>query len=158
MNVPFTVPPVVKTLVVARRVDDAFALYTREFGTWWPRATHSLGQEKVADILLECREGGRIFERWADGTEKLWGTVSVFDPPRRIVHTWHVSTDPAHASEVELRFDPVGANRTRVTLEHRHWERMSGAQAQETRDNYDKGWEGVLLGSFGAHAGRVEGA
>lgn len=157
MNMPFSIPPVVKTIVVARSADDAFNLYTRELGKWWPHATHSLGGDKVADVLMECRTGGRVFERWRDGSEKLWGTILVFEPPKRLVHTWHVSTDPDHASEVELRFEALGADRTRLTLEHRHWERMSGAQAQETRDSYNQGWEGVFVDRFATHAGKVAG-
>jgi hypothetical protein len=155
MNAPVKIPPVVKSLVVARSVDDAFRLYTQDFGKWWPAATHSLGQDKVTGVFVETKAGGRVFERWQDGTEKLWGTIQVWEPPRRLVHTWHVSTDPNHASEVELRFEPLGAGRTRVTLEHRHWERMSGEQAKDVRDGYDNGWNMVFVERFGGHAGKV---
>lgn len=150
-------PPVVKTLVVARSQSDAFRLYVDEITTWWPKQSHSIGAEKVASVTIEGRSGGRIFERWSDGTEKLWGTVIAFDPPNRLVHTWHVATDPEHTSEVELRFAALGANRTRVTLEHRHWERMSGERAAMIRGNYDNGWEGVFVEGFGKHAGKIEG-
>jgi hypothetical protein len=109
----------------------------------------------VAGVFVEGETGGRIFERWQDGTEKRWGMILVWEPPRRLVHTWHVSTDPDHASEVELRFEPLGASRTRVTLEHRHWERMAGEQAQNMRDGYDNGWNMVFVERFGAHAGKV---
>lgn len=76
--------------------------------------------------------------------------------PQRVVHTWHVSTDPDHASEVELRFVALGPSRTRVTLEHRHWERMSGEQAQAVRDGYNQEWEGVFMEKFGQFAGKAE--
>ena len=78
------------------------------------------------------------------------------EAPHRVVHTWHVSTDPDHSSEVEVRFAAMGAHRTRVTLEHRHWERMSGERAAVVRGNYDNGWEGVFVKGFGAYAG-IEG-
>ena len=100
---------------------------------------------------------GAFFERWSDGTEKPWGTVIAYDPPQRLVHTWHVSTDPEHTSEVELRFVALGANRTRVTLEHRHWERMSGERAAIVRGNYDNGWQTIIHDAFGKHAGKIEG-
>jgi hypothetical protein len=158
MSAMLKIPPVVKSLVVARSAEDAFRLYTAELGKWWPKASHSLGETKVADVIMECRAGGRIFERWQDGTEKLWGSVLVFERPQRVVHTWHVSTDPDHASEVELRFVALGASRTRVTLEHRHWERMSGEQAQAIRDNYNQGWEGVFMDKYGQFAGKVQNA
>jgi uncharacterized protein YndB with AHSA1/START domain len=155
MSTPL-IPPVVKSLVVARSAADAFRLYTDDLGKWWPHATHSLGGDKVADVVMEARAGGRIFERWRDGTEKLWGTVIACEAPRRLVHTWHVSTDPDHSSEVELRFVALGSNKTRITLEHRHWERMAGAQAKEVREGYNNGWEGVLIEQFGAYAGKTE--
>jgi uncharacterized protein YndB with AHSA1/START domain len=157
MNAPL-IPPVVKSLVVARSADDAFRLYTQDLGKWWPHATHSLGGEKVVDIVMEVRVGGRIFERWRDGTEKLWGTVIACEAPHRLVHTWHVSTDPDHSSEVELRFVSLGASRTRVTLEHRYWERMAGAKAQEVRDGYNQGWQSVLIEKFGSYAGKMQDA
>ena len=149
-------PPVVKSIVVARSAADAFALYTRDIGKWWPTDTHSLGHAEVATVMMEPRTGGRIFEQWKDGTEKLWGTVSVWDKGQRLVHSWHVSTDPDHASEVEVRFAALGPNRTRVTLEHRNWERMVGVQlAQTMRDGYDTGWNGVFVERFGDFAGKV---
>ena len=155
MNMQMRLPPVVKAIVVARCAEDAFSLYTDEIGKWWPTGTHSLGQEKVVDVRIEPWSGGRIFERWQDGTEKVWGAITVWEAPRRLVHSWHVSTDPDRASEVEVRFDALSAGKTRVTLEHRHWERMSGENAQATRDSYDSGWNGVFLERFGAHAGRM---
>lgn len=151
-------PPVVKSIVVARAQDEAFRLYTQDLAKWWPTQSHSLGGDKVATVAIEGRVGGRVFERWHDGTERLWGTVLAWEAPRRLVHTWHVSTDPEHASEVELRFVALGASRTRVTLEHRNWERMAGAQATKVRDGYNSGWEGVFVEHYGAFAGRIEGS
>jgi Activator of Hsp90 ATPase homolog 1-like protein len=155
MNMQLKLPPVVKSIVVARSADDAFDLYTRDIGKWWPTGTHSLGQAQVADVQIEPRVGGRVFERWKDGTEKLWGTITVWEKAQRLVHSWHVSTDPDHASEVEVRFAALGPQRRRVTLEHRHWERMSGEQAQATRDGYDNGWNGVFVERFGTFADKV---
>jgi Activator of Hsp90 ATPase homolog 1-like protein len=155
-NTQLKLPPVVKSIVVARGADDAFEIYTRDIGKWWPTGTHSIGRAEVANVLIEPRIGGRIFERWKDGTEKLWGTISVWEKGQRLVHSWHVSTDPDHASEVEVQFAALGGNRTRVTLEHRNWERMSGEQAQETRNSYDNGWNGVFIERFGNFTGKVD--
>ncbi|MCE9521052.1 MAG: SRPBCC domain-containing protein [Alphaproteobacteria bacterium] len=146
--------PVAKSLVVARSVDDAFRLYTQDIAKWWPTRTHSLGGDKVAAVVMEGRIGGRIFERWQSGSEKLWGTILAWDAPQRVVHTWHVATDPEHSSEIELRFVALGANRTRVTLEQRNWERMSGERAADIRGNYNSGWESVFIGTFGGYAGQ----
>lgn len=157
MSETLIIPPVVKSIVVGRSIEDAFRLYTRDIGQWWPMRTHSQGGEKVAAVVMEGRAGGRLFERWSDGTEKLWGAVTVWEPPARLVHTWHVSTSPDRASEVELRFERLAATRTRVTLEHRHWERMAGETANDVRARYDSGWSVVLGERFGGFAGKVEG-
>jgi uncharacterized protein YndB with AHSA1/START domain len=154
---PSLLSPVVKSLVVARSQADAFRIYTEEISMWWPTNKFSIGGEgKVAGVTMEGRTGGRIFERWNDGSEKLWGTIITYEPPERLVHTWHVSTDPEHTSEIELRFVALGASRTRVTLEHRHWERMSGERAAAVRENYNSGWEIVFRERYGACAGIVE--
>ena len=51
---------------------------------------------------------------------------------------WQIEPDPAKTSEVEVRFESRGADRTEVALEHRHidrhgegWERMAGAVGSE---------------------------
>ena len=150
-------PPVVKSLVVARSQADAFRLYTDEISMWWPKSKFSIGQDKVASVAIEARVGGRIFEVWQDGTEKVWGTIIAWEPPSRLIHTWHVATDPEHSSEVELRFAPLGAKRTRVTLEHRQWERMSGERAAGIRENYNNGWQAIMHEFFGGYAGLADG-
>jgi uncharacterized protein YndB with AHSA1/START domain len=141
---------------VARAQADAFRLYTAEIAKWWPAGTHSLGQAKVVEVVLEPRSGGRLFERWHDGTENVWGKILVWEPPHRLVHSWHVATDPDHASEVELRFAALGSQRTRITLEHRQWECMAGERAAVVRENYNSGWEIVFRQRYGAYAGLVE--
>jgi uncharacterized protein YndB with AHSA1/START domain len=157
MNKPVNlIPPVAKNIIVARAQADAFRLYTEEFGKWWPFATHSLGGDKVETATMETRLGGRIFERWKDGSLHHWGEILAWEPPHRVVHSWHVG-HPAHeASEVELRFVALSPRLTRVELEHRHWEKMSGEKAREVRERYDNGWETVLIKGFGAFAGSAE--
>jgi hypothetical protein len=38
---------------------------------------------------VEAREGGRIFERWLDGSTADWGTMLSVARPHRLVFTWH---------------------------------------------------------------------
>jgi hypothetical protein len=55
--------------------------------------------------------------------------------------TWHPGSDPAQATELEVRFTAVPEG-TQVDLEHRGWERrVDGAEA---RPSYDSGWDMVL--------------
>ena len=133
--------PLVKAIEVDCDVDRAFDVFTNGIDRWWPRAGHSLGEEKVERIGFESRLGGRVFERWHDGTECSWGEVNVWEPPHRIAFSWLPNPESGRATEIEVTFRPVG-KKTVVTLEHRGWEQSSEEQTRRT--NYDSGWEGVL--------------
>jgi uncharacterized protein YndB with AHSA1/START domain len=130
--------PIEKTVLVPLPVEKTFLLFTDGIDAWWPFATHSLGGERVQTAVIEPEEGGRWYERQADGTEHDWGTVTAWEPPRRFAVDWHVSPDVA-GSELEVRFESEG-DATRVELEHRGWERC----APGSRASYDGGWDFVL--------------
>jgi uncharacterized protein YndB with AHSA1/START domain len=130
-----------KSVVVAAPADVAWELFTARMGEWWPLATHSLGGDGTETAGITPQ---RIFERWRDGTEKTWGQVLAWEPPRRLVFTWDVS--PGSGNEIEVRFSPEGDG-TRVDLEHRAWE--SGTV--DTWQSYQEGW-GMILGRYGRAA------
>jgi uncharacterized protein YndB with AHSA1/START domain len=131
-----------KSITVKAPPEKAFRIYTEEIATWWPTETHSVAGEKIVTVVFEGQVGGRLFEREADGTEHLWGTVMAWDPPNRLVYTWHPGRDEETAQEVEMRFIPEGDG-TRVELVHRGWENL-GADAKQVFENYDGGWDFVL--------------
>ena len=107
----------------------------------------------MVEVVVEPRGGGRWYEKGEDGSECQWGTVLVYEPPRRIVLSWHLNgdfefvADNAHASEVEVRFTPE-AGQTKVELEHRHFERH-GESGERLRTAVEKpeGWS-YVLGNF----------
>jgi len=123
-----------KTIDVKCNVEISFALFTAGIGKWWPlKEGFSFGGERADQIHLECRHGGRFFERFADGEELQIGTVTAYEPPARIVFTWQQPGWP-RPTEVEVRFSAEGAG-TRVTLEHRGRPTGSfGGVPQEPRD------------------------
>ncbi len=143
--------PVTKSVTVAAPVERAFELYTNGIGTWWPLSTFSASQRAVT-CVFESGEGGRIFERTADGQEFPWGIVSVWEPPTRVVHTWHPGRPESTAQEVEMRFRSEGDG-TRVEVEHRGWERY-GEGAEAAVRSYAGGWEFVLGECYAAAANR----
>jgi hypothetical protein len=122
--------------------EDAFDLWTRRTSSWWPRS-HTVTGDRGPQIVLEGRAGGRIFERTAAGREVEWGEITVWDPPRRLCYLWHIRTDRADATEVEIRFNGTGDAHTRVEIEHRGWERL-GTRGPGWRDANQGGWNGVL--------------
>jgi uncharacterized protein YndB with AHSA1/START domain len=136
------IEPVRKSVVVRCTVAEAFRLFTEEIESWWPLATHSVGLEGAVGCFFEGHEGGRIYETDGDGAIHLWGMVTVWEPPARVVFSWHPGRDAATAQEVELRFGKT-EDGTLVELEHRDWE-VLGEKAAETRSGYDQGWVLVL--------------
>ena len=129
-----TLTAIKKEVVVRAPVERAWAMFVERLGEWWPLATHSIGGERAETAALTPE---RIYERWADGTERVWGRVLAWEPPHRVVFSWEISEESGN--EVEVRFLPV-AEGTRVELEHRGWESGTIASWQ----SYDGGWPQVL--------------
>jgi uncharacterized protein YndB with AHSA1/START domain len=128
-----------KSIVVEAPIERAFHVYTQEMASWWPPEHHLL-DAPLAEMVVEPRTGGRIYDRGSDGSECQWARVLAYEPPTRFVFSWdidlqwQIETDPARTSEVEVRFTAEGDSRTRVALEHRHldrhgdgWEKMRDA-------------------------------
>lgn len=122
--------------------EHAFATWTERTSTWWPSGSTMSGLTGV-QIVFEPRVGGRIFERTPDGTEHDWGRITAWDPPRRLAYRWHHSTDPASATDVEIRFADAGRSKTRVEVVHSGWERLRD-RADAWRDRNQGGWNGVI--------------
>lgn len=124
--------------------DRAFRAFTEDIGKWWPLADgFAYAGDRWQDMFLEGREGGRVYERSRDGQEFHIGTVSVYEPPSRIVFTWGEATEEWDGpTEVEVRFTEQG-DATRVELEHRGFDRI-GQAAEETIKSYGVGWTAVL--------------
>jgi hypothetical protein len=123
-------------------VDHAFDVWTSRTSIWWP-PSHTVTGEQGLQVVFEGRPGGRIFERTAGGREVEWGEITVWEPPQRLCYLWHIRTDRADATEVEIRFSRRGEAATRVDIEHRGWERL-GARGPGWRDANRSGWNGVL--------------
>jgi uncharacterized protein YndB with AHSA1/START domain len=120
----------------------AFAVWTDHIHTWWPQ-DHTYTGLFGLSVVLEGHVGGRIFERSLDGREWDWGRVLVWEPPARLVYTWHLRQTADEATEVEIRFVPTSVDGTRVEIEHRGWERL-GADGPSWRDRNRGGWETLL--------------
>jgi uncharacterized protein YndB with AHSA1/START domain len=127
---------------VACPADHAFRVWTGGIATWWP-ADHTVTGRDDAAVVLEGRVGGRIFERTADGAEHDWGEVTAWDPPQRLAYLWFLRTDRADATDVEIRFVPVGGAATRVEIEHSGWERL-GVRGATWRERNLGGWSTLL--------------
>jgi len=144
-----------KTIEVKAPIDRAFAVFATCMGAWWHKE-HSINRDtKQADVIIEPRPGGRWFEIGEDGSERDWGRVIAYDPPRRLVLAWQLTRefeyDPGFETTVEVNFEESDGA-TIVQFEHRDLERM-GADAAATLEGMDGGW-GTLLELFRAEAER----
>jgi uncharacterized protein YndB with AHSA1/START domain len=136
------IDPLQISVVVACDVTHAFAVFTEKTSMWWP-PTHSVSHEPGLTVIFEPKVGGRIFERTPARTEFDWGQILVWDPPKRLGYLWHIRTDRAQATEVQIRFVALPDGTTRVDIEHTGWDRLGDA-AQSRRDANGKGWGGML--------------
>ncbi len=139
-----------RTITVAASQQRAFEVFTAQFGSWWPKDYH-IGEAAMADFVMEPRVDGRWYEIGVDGKQCDTGRLTAYEPPERVVLAWQLNErwqydpDPAHASEVEVRFIAEGPTVTRVELEHRGFDRH-GAGADGVRAGIDAptGWTYVL--------------
>lgn len=142
-------PPVRKSVIVRSEVSQTFGTFVRTVGSWWPVEPFSLGKERVRQITIEPMAGGKVYETWDDGTVVGWGEVLLWDPPHRFSMSWLETPVP---TEVEITFRPLGPALTRVTVEHRGWEKLT--EEELGRDcalpggylsgGYATGWERIL--------------
>ena len=153
----FSVPPVVKTVVVKCAPARAFRAFTAEAARWWPIATHSLrglGKTAVACVFEEG-VGGRVYQRAEDGSEVDWGRILEWDPPRRFAFTWLVNVPPEQAQHIAIEFTAV-AEGTEVRLTHSGWEKLGEVAAAEARRAaYDQGWATVFEQCFRGYADKA---
>lgn len=135
--------PVRRSVTVAVPVERAFRVFTEDIGDWWPLRQYSVGEQRAEGVTMGAGEGGRIVERIAGGDEAIWGEVLAWEPPHRVLFTWHPGADPGPGStEIEVCFTHQDGG-TLVELEHRGWERM-GDRTTEIRPQYEAGWQAVL--------------
>lgn len=138
------IEPIRASVTVDCVQERAFRVFTEQMDTWWPLDVHSIavddrdGAVKAESVVVEGKEGGRIYEVMSDGAEGSWGTILAWEPPSRLLIAWKPNTSDNPPTELEIRFTPRGG-RTRVDLEHRGWERL-GELAEAARSGYGDGW------------------
>ena len=136
------IEPISLAFELACPPEHAFDVWTGRISTWWP-LDHTASGEAGLSVVLEGRQGGRIYERTPRGDEHDWGEVTTWEPPARLGYLWHLRQDRANPTEVEIRFVPLPGSRTRVEIEHRGWERLGDAGVA-MRDRNNGGWASLL--------------
>lgn len=134
--------PLRLTFPVACPPAHAFQVWTARIAAWWP-ADHTVSGSAEATVVLEAGVGGRIYERVPDGSEHLWGEVTVWEPPHRLGYRWHLGQPASQATDVEVRFDPLGASQTLVAIVHTGFDQL-GSSSATARARNAAGWQGLL--------------
>ena len=136
-----------REITVNATPERAFFVFTEQFDSWWPKS-HHIGEAAMARAVIDP-DAGRWYEVGVDGSTCDWGAILAYDPPRRLTlewrigGTWVIETDPAAISEIDVTFTPEG-DATRVTLEHRHLDRHTEAEALRGAVGSEGGWPGLL--------------
>lgn len=113
------------TVSVAVPPQEAFEVFTGEIDRWWLRGRRFRNAGASQGIMrIEPGVQGRIFESFEGGGQThivQVGTVTVWEPARRLVFSWRNSNFAPHEStEVEVCFEPSSGG-TMVTVTHRGW-------------------------------------
>ena len=69
-----------KSIKVERPPELSFKVFCEQIGQWWPKGP-SFGGKNLADMFIEGRVGGRLYEVYDDGTEFEIGRVTTYQPP-----------------------------------------------------------------------------
>lgn len=132
-------------ITVDAPIDHAFRVFTERFDDIKPHA-HNLLEVPIAKTVFEAREGGAVYDVGTDGSTCTWARVLACEPPHRLVFSWDISPqwqvepDPAHTSEVEIRFIAETPMRTHVALTHRHLDRHGDGWHGFTSLDTGDGW------------------
>jgi hypothetical protein len=106
MTVSESLAPIAHEYALPRGAEDAFETYVGRIGEWWdPRYTANA--ETLETVTIEPRVGGRVYATHTEIGEDEWGAVTVWEPGRRLVHTFTLAQDPAYPSEAQWSSSPT---------------------------------------------------
>lgn len=133
------IDPVEVVVVINTTKQAAFAAFIDKINDWWPVESFSIAK---GTVRIEPEFGGKIIERADDGTEHIWGHITIWDAPDDIAISWYVGDDKTPTS-ITVAFAETDDGRTGVTLVHSGWDALGGAGV-EKRTNYQMGWDRIL--------------
>ena len=137
---------VIATVEVALDPLTAFAVFTEEIGQWWrPGPINWNDSRRAISIRIEPGIGGRWIEVYDATTGEGFdcGHITVWEPGVRFVFFYRDAGHAIDDTEVEIRFEAIDGG-TRVTLEHRGWDKLLPDVATEKREIKRWGWANIL--------------
>ena len=106
--------------------ERAFDAFVQEIGAWWrPSGLFQTTPRAPGVLAFEPGEGGRLTETLASGKVFEIGQITAWEPPSRLVFSWRQANFPLDLhTEVEVCFEAVGDDETRVSVEHRGFDQV----------------------------------
>lgn len=141
------IDPIEVVVVIDTTKDAAFAAFIEQIDNWWPVENFSIAQGKVS---VEQEYGGRIVETAKDGSEHVWGTITVWDPPVDVAISWYVG-EARTPTSITVTFATTDDGRTGVTLVHSGWDAL-GDEGIAKRGNYEMGWDRIIVQGYAKFA------
>lgn len=143
-NVMEPTDPVTATVEVAVDPETAFEIFTEEIGQWWrPGPINWYDSARAVGTRIEPGVGGRWLELYGEDEALEIGRILVWEAGARLVLLYRDGGHQLNGTEVEVRFEPIGGG-TRVTLEHRGWEKIAVDVAERSRATKRWGWANIL--------------
>lgn len=124
----------------------AFEIFTKEIGQWWrPGPINWNDAARAIGMRFEPRVGGRLIEVYdgATGEGLECGRITLREPGVRLVYLYRDAGHEIDDTEVEVRFEPTEGG-TRVTVEHRGWEKVQARLRERSREIKRFGWSNIL--------------
>jgi quercetin dioxygenase-like cupin family protein len=131
---------------VAAGPATAFAIFTQEIGRWWrPGPINWNDPHRAIGMLFETGVGGRLLELYDAASREGFecGRIIVWEPGVRLAFQYRDAGHEIDDTEVEIRFEPIEGG-TRVTLEHRGWDKVPPELAERKRRTKRWGWTTIL--------------
>ncbi|WP_114286630.1 SRPBCC domain-containing protein [Candidatus Halocynthiibacter alkanivorans] len=147
--------PLINSIEVPCDQQKAFTIFIEQMTTWWPLdkfTTSAMGGAPAKEIRVDARAGGAIIEVGADDTETLYGNIEAYDPYGFLSMWFHFGPPGVEITErtlVELTFETIDANNTRVELRQSNWEAL-GDMAADIRGGYEFGWKMIFEQGYAA--------
>ena len=131
---------------VALEPMNAFAVFTEEINRWWrPGPINWNDSARAVGIHIEPGVGGRWIEVYDEATGEGFecGRITVWEPGIRFVFLYRDAGHTIDDTEVEVSFEEIDGG-TRVTLEHRGWDKVVSNIAIQKREIKRWGWANIL--------------
>ncbi len=112
--------PIVEHYELEADPRTAFTAYVERIGEWWdPRYTTN--RNTFETIVFEQHVGGAVTEVHSTGVTHDWGTVTAWEPGRRVAYTSRLGQHGGDATIITVRFQPGRGGGTTVRFEHGGW-------------------------------------